>query len=57
MKQPSILRSAPLPVKLKKRGRFLAAIPDHPISQLTSETIEWTRRQLTREPGFFLERE
>ena len=43
------IEPAPLPVKLKKRGRFLVAMPDHPISQLTSETVERTRRQLTRD--------
>jgi AbrB family looped-hinge helix DNA binding protein len=37
---------APLPVKLKKRGQFLVAVPDQPIEQLTSKTIKRTRRQL-----------
>ncbi|MDH4083673.1 MAG: AbrB/MazE/SpoVT family DNA-binding domain-containing protein [Nitrospira sp.] len=43
------IEPAPLPVKLKKRGRFLVAIPDQPIQPLTSETIERTRLQLTRD--------
>ena len=42
------IEPAPLPVKLKKRGRFFVAIPDHPIEELTSETVERTRRQLRR---------
>lgn len=42
------IEPAPLPVKLKKRGRFLVAMPDQPIESLTSETVERTRRQLTR---------
>ncbi len=41
------IEPAPLPVKLKKRGRFLVAMPDQPIEPLTSETVERTRRQLT----------
>lgn len=43
------IESTPLPVKLKKRGRFLVAMPDQPISQLTGETVERTRRQLARD--------
>lgn len=42
------IEPAPLPVKLKKRGRFLVAVPDRPIGPLTSESVEQTRRQLTR---------
>ena len=42
------IEPAPLPVKLKKRGRFLVAVPDHPIEPLTSEQVERTRRQITR---------
>lgn len=42
------IEPAPLPVTLKKRGRFLVAIPDQPISKLRNETVERTRRQLTR---------
>jgi AbrB family looped-hinge helix DNA binding protein len=42
------IEPVPLPVKMKKRGRFLVAMPDQPIEQLTSETVERTRQQLTR---------
>jgi bifunctional DNA-binding transcriptional regulator/antitoxin component of YhaV-PrlF toxin-antitoxin module len=42
------IEPAPLPVMLKKRGRFFVAIPDQPISQLTNKTVKRTRRQLTR---------
>lgn len=42
------IEPAPLPVKLKKRGRFLVALPDQPIERLTNETVQRTRRQLTR---------
>ncbi|MFY4727579.1 AbrB/MazE/SpoVT family DNA-binding domain-containing protein [Nitrospira sp. BLG_2] len=42
------IEPAPLSIKLKKRGRFLVALPDQPIKQLTSEIVERTRRQLTR---------
>ena len=42
------IEPAPLPVKLKKRGRFLVAFPDQPIESLTSGAVERTRRQLTR---------
>lgn len=41
------IEPAPLPVKLKKRSRFLLAIPGRTIKQLTSKTVERTRRQLT----------
>ncbi len=40
------IEPASLPVKLKQRGQFLIAMPDHPIEQLTSETVERARRQL-----------
>ena len=40
------IEPAPFPVKLKKRGRFLVAMPDQPISQLTSKTVKRARRQL-----------
>lgn len=39
----------PLSVKLKKRGRFLVAMPDQPIERLTSESVERTRQQLVRD--------
>jgi AbrB family looped-hinge helix DNA binding protein len=42
------IEPAPLPVKLKKRGRFLVALPDQPIDRLRSETVERTRRQISR---------
>ncbi|MFO0697604.1 MAG: AbrB/MazE/SpoVT family DNA-binding domain-containing protein [Nitrospira sp.] len=42
------IEPVPLLVKLKKRGRFLVAIPDQPIEPLTSETVERTRQQLIR---------
>ena len=43
------IEPAPLPVKLKKRGRFLVAIPDQPIEQLTSKTVDQTRLHLIRD--------
>jgi len=43
------IEPAPAPVKLKKRGRFLVAAPDHPIEPLTSEKVERTRRQINRD--------
>lgn len=43
------IEPVPLPVKLKKRGRFLVAMPDQPIEQLTSESVERTRQQLVRD--------
>ena len=43
------IEPAPLLVKLKKRGRFLVAMPKQPPDQLTSEKVERTRRQLTRD--------
>lgn len=43
------IEPVPNPVKLKKQGRFLVAMPDQPIEQLTNETVERTRRQLTRD--------
>ena len=42
------IEPAPLPVKLKKRGRFLVAVPDQPVEPLTSENVERTRRQINR---------
>ena len=43
------IEPAPLPVKLRRRGRFLVAMPNQPIEHLTNETAERTRRQLTRD--------
>lgn len=40
------IEPVPLPVKLKKRGWFLVAIPDQPIEQLTSKTVEQARKKL-----------
>jgi AbrB family looped-hinge helix DNA binding protein len=40
---------APLPVKLKRRGRLLVAIPEKEVSPLTSGTVEDTRATLRRE--------
>lgn len=42
------IEPVPLPITLKKRGRFLVAIPDQPIEQLTNETVDRIRQQLTR---------
>jgi AbrB family looped-hinge helix DNA binding protein len=42
------IEPAAIPVKLKKRGRFLVAVPDHPVEPLTSESVERTRRQIHR---------
>ena len=42
------IEPTPLPVKLKKRGRFLVATPTQSIERLTNESVEQTRRQLTR---------
>lgn len=43
------IEPTPLSVKLKKRGRFLVAMPNQPIEQLPKETVERTRRQLTHD--------
>lgn len=40
------IEPAPLPVKLKKRGRFLVAVPDQPNKQLTSKTVTRTQKKL-----------
>jgi AbrB family looped-hinge helix DNA binding protein len=42
------IEPTPLPVTLKKRGRFLVATPTQSIERLTNESVEQTRRQLTR---------
>lgn len=42
------IEPTPLPVKLKKRGRFLVAVPDQAVEPLTSENVERTRRQIRR---------
>lgn len=43
------IEPAPLPVKLKKRGRFLVAVPEKPVESLRGETVEQTRRLIRRE--------
>jgi len=43
------IEPAPLPVKLKKRGRFLVAVPEKSVESLRGETVEQTRRLLRRD--------
>jgi AbrB family looped-hinge helix DNA binding protein len=43
------IEPAPLPVKLKERGRFLVAVPEKPVEPLRGETVEQTRRLIRRE--------
>ncbi len=43
------IEPAPLPVRLTKRGRFLVAVPEKEVPQLSRETVERTRRRITRE--------
>ncbi len=38
-----------LPVELVRKGRLLVAVPRTEIEQLTTETVEETRRELARE--------
>jgi AbrB family looped-hinge helix DNA binding protein len=38
----------PLPVALKRRGRWLVAVPDADVDALTADTVETTRRTLRR---------
>jgi AbrB family looped-hinge helix DNA binding protein len=38
-----------LPVRLVHRGRFLVALPETEVEQLTAETVEETRRALAEE--------
>ena len=41
------IEPTPLPLKLTKRGRLLVAVPEKPITPLTNETVERTRRDRT----------
>ena len=41
----------PLPVTLKRRGRWLVAEPDVDVDALTNDTVETTRRTLRRARG------
>jgi AbrB family looped-hinge helix DNA binding protein len=45
------IEAAPLPVSLRRRGRLLVAVPDHPTAPLTATTVERTRHRLRRERG------
>jgi AbrB family looped-hinge helix DNA binding protein len=38
----------PLPVALKRRGRWLIAVPEAHVDALTTDTVETTRRTLRR---------
>jgi AbrB family looped-hinge helix DNA binding protein len=40
---------APLPVKLERKGRLLVAVPTKPVSRLSTETVERTRKALRKE--------
>ena len=39
----------PLPVTLEKRGRFLVAVPQSKVANLTGGIVEGTRRKIRRE--------
>jgi AbrB family looped-hinge helix DNA binding protein len=39
----------PLPVTLKRRGRFLVAVPKRKVPQLTTAIVERTRRKIRSE--------
>jgi hypothetical protein len=43
------ITSAPLTVKLERKGRLLVAVPTKDISPLTSDTVERTRSTLRKE--------
>lgn len=43
------IEPAPLPVKLRKHGRLLVAVPAKAVEPLRTETVERTRRQVRRE--------
>ena len=45
------LEPAPLPVRLKRRGKLLVAVPQQPTGILTAEEVEATREALSRERG------
>lgn len=40
---------APLPVKLKRKGRLLVAVPTKETPRLSKETVERTRKTLRKE--------
>lgn len=43
------IESAPLPVRLERRGRWLVAIPEDDVPPLTTEVVEQTRQALQEE--------
>jgi AbrB family looped-hinge helix DNA binding protein len=45
------IEPAPLPVTLRRRGRWLVAVPDQEPGPLTSSVVERTRRRLRHERG------
>jgi AbrB family looped-hinge helix DNA binding protein len=45
------IEPAPLPVALRRRGRFLVAVPKPSTPRLTDAAVRETRRRLRRERG------
>lgn len=43
------IEPAPVPVKLRRRGRFLVAVPEKDIPELKSAEVQETRRTLRRD--------
>jgi len=45
------IEPAPLPVRLRRRGRLLVAVAESPTPRLTGAAVEQTRRRLRRDRG------
>ena len=45
------LYARPLPVRLRRRGTLLVAVPERRAARLTAAAVEQTRRRLRRERG------
>jgi AbrB family looped-hinge helix DNA binding protein len=45
------IEPAPLPVRLRRRGRLLVAVPESATPRLTGAAVEQTRRRLHNERG------
>ena len=45
------IEPAPLPVRLRRRGTLLVAVPERRAARLTAAAVEQTRRRLRRERG------
>ena len=43
------IEPAPLPVRLERRGRWLVAVPEQDVPELTTETVEQTRQAIEHE--------